>query len=214
MRDKSREKVCSNAQQLGTVFLNYIAQRFHGSSLSQIQCALETAKEVHAGQTRDDGTPYILHPLRVALSIMQELNMYNAELICAALLHDTAEDNELYTPDYIEAEFGGKVGLIVRTLTKPKESIRSREEINEAYFRRLQSSGEECKLIKIADKLDNVRDAVNSPDPEKRRRTKREAEDFYIPLCESLEDVQQRKTIRGLLEKAIDILNKTNLDSQ
>ncbi|MBI1926840.1 HD domain-containing protein [Candidatus Poribacteria bacterium] len=207
MRNNSDEKRCNTVKELRATFLNHIAQRFDERSFKPIHRALKLAEDAHAGQTRDDDTPYILHPLRVALSLMQELDGYDAELLCAALLHDVAEDHERFTSDFLEAEFGSRVGSIVRTLTKPKASEKTREQINELYFERLWGSDEDCKLIKLIDKLDNVRDAINCPYPDNRQRTASEAREFYLSLAESLRDTRHRRIVLNLMNEAIDMLS-------
>jgi len=195
MKENMNGKPCIALKELRTTFLNHVAQRFDECSLNKITRALEVAEDAHAGQTRDDDTPYILHPLRIALFLLQELDVYDADIFSAALLHDVAEDQERFTPDYIEAGFGSRVGSIVRTLTKPDEPTKTREEINQVYFERLRDSDEDCKLIKLADKLDNVRDAINSPYPAKQRRTAAEAKDFYLLLAASLRDTRRQQII-------------------
>jgi len=195
MKENMNGKPCIALKELRTTFLNHVAQRFDECSLNKITRALEVAEDAHAGQTRDDDTPYILHPLRIALFLLQELDVYDADIFSAALLHDVAEDQERFTPDYIEAAFGSRVGSIVRTLTKPDEPTKTREEINQVYFERLRDSDEDCKLIKLADKLDNVRDAINSPYPAKQRRTAAEAKDFYLLLAASLRDTRRQQII-------------------
>jgi len=206
MKENTNEKLCVDLKGLRAKFLNRVAQRFDENSLKKIHRALEIAEEAHAGQTRDDDTPYILHPLRVALSLMQEFDIHDADILCATLLHDVAEDHKQFTPDYIEAEFGTRVGSIVRTLTKPEEPTKTREEINQVYFERLRHSDEDCKLIKLADKLDNVRDAINCPYPAKQWRTAAEAKDFYLSLAASLRDAQRQQIILKFMKKAIATL--------
>ncbi|MFQ6039707.1 MAG: HD domain-containing protein [Candidatus Poribacteria bacterium] len=207
MKKNTNGKLCVDFKELRAKFLNHIAQRFDGRSWKKIHRALEVAEYAHAGQTRDDDTPYILHPLRIALFLLHEkLDIHDVDILCAALLHDVAEDQERFTPDYIEAEFGTRVSSIVRTLTKPDEPTKTREEINEVYFERLRHSDEDCKLIKLADKLDNVLDAVNCPYPAKQRRTAAEAKDFYLSLAASLRDKKRKQIILKFMNEAITTL--------
>jgi (p)ppGpp synthase/HD superfamily hydrolase len=94
----------------------------------------------------------------------------------------------------------------VQVLTKPTDPTQTRGQINQRYFSRLLHATEDCKLVKLADKLDNVRDAPNSPDLAKRRRTAAEARDFYLRLVRSLSDAQRREVILNLLEAEIEHL--------
>lgn len=203
MKENMNEKPCLALKELRATFLNNVSQRFDERSLNKITGALEVAENAHAGQIRDDDTPYILHPLRIAFFLLHELDIHDADILNAALLHDVAEDQEQFAPDYIEAEFGTRVSSIVRTLTKPNDPTKTREEINEVYFERLRHSDEDCKLIKLADKLDNVRDAVNCPYPAKQRRTAAEAKDFYLLLAASLRDTRRQQIILKFMNEAI-----------
>lgn len=204
MKENMDAKPCVALKGLRVAFLNNVSQRFDERSLKKITRALEVAEDAHTGQTRDDDTPYILHPLRIAFFLLRELDIHDADILSAALLHDVAEDQERFTPDYIEAEFGARVSSIVRTLTKPSDSAKTREQINEVYFESLRYSDEDCKLIKLADKLDNIRDAVNCPYPAKQQRTVAEAKGFYLnSLAASLGDTRRKQIILKFMKKAI-----------
>ena len=182
--------------------LQLTGQRFQPDAGRRIKQALELASSAHAGQARDDGTPYILHPVRVALSLIEELGLNDADLICAALLHDSVEDNMHIGLQQIEAAFGPRVRVVVEQLTKPRAATRA--EVNAIYFLRLQSAAEDSKLVKLMDKLDNVRDSANCPEPAKRQRTLEEARTVYLPLAGGLRDRRLRSAIERLLRTAID----------
>lgn len=206
MKKNVCKKLCVNLTELRSIFINHIAQRFQGSSLKKIHRALKIAENVHKGQRRDNGKPYLLHPLRIALSLMQELNINDADLLCASLLHDVLEDHEHLSHESIRVEFGERVSSIVKCLTKPNNLGKTHEEVNEVYFKRLEESDEDTKLAKLIDKLDNLRDAVNCPDNEKRLRTIEEAKNFYLSLASSLKDSNHRRITLNLLNEAITTL--------
>jgi guanosine-3',5'-bis(diphosphate) 3'-pyrophosphohydrolase len=193
--------------------LSDVVRRENGKAWPEVHKAMKRAAEAHLGQKRDDGTPYITHPLRVTLSLALELDVWDADLLCAALLHDAMEDARPLTYADIRNHFGIRVAHIVKVLTKPSNLFLNREQVNRLYFCRLFHADEACKLVKLTDKLDNVRDAVNSPDLTKRRRTAAEARDFYLELARSLSDVQRRQIILALLQDAIKTLeDQTALD--
>ena len=177
-------------------------QHFDPGTALRITRALDLASSAHHGQTRDDGTPYILHPIRVALSLIEELGLNDADLLCAALLHDAVEDSADIRIERIQDEFGSKVRMVVEQLTKPIAATRT--EVNGVYFQRLRTIAEESKLVKLLDKLDNVRDSPNCPELAKRRRTLEEAESVYLPLAGSLKDPNMRSKIECLMQTAID----------
>ena len=184
--------------------MEWSGRRLDAESVTILGRALAVARQAHAGQVRDDGTPYIAHPFRVALSLAKEFDVDDPELLCAALLHDAVEDAAHLTAAQIEQDFGPRVGHIVQQLTKPSDPTLGRAEVNRIYFGRLAQADEDCKLVKLADKLDNLRDALNAPDPAKRRRTAEEAQQFYLVLAQDLEDSFQRQRVLERMNQAVD----------
>lgn len=180
-----------------------IACRFSPTDRERVYRAVVRAKKAHSNQVRDDGTPYVAHPIRVAESLIHEFRVCDPDVICAAILHDVVEDQDQMTLNDIRAEFGDRVVSIVQTLTKPKGPRLSRDSVNKAYFKRLRHADEASKLVKLADKLDNVRDSVNSPSLTKRRRTAHEAQTFYLKLAAGLASPARRDIIMRLLAEAI-----------
>ena len=87
-----------------------------GAERKQIRLAFEMAVDAHKNMRRKSGEPYIIHPLRVAQIVVNEMGLGATAAICA-LLHDVVEDTEL-TLDDIKREFGIKVSRIIDGLTK------------------------------------------------------------------------------------------------
>ncbi|XP_076227005.1 metazoan SpoT homolog-1 [Nomia melanderi] len=115
----------------------------------------------HKNQKRKDaeGTPYINHPIGVANILIQEGNIHDPAVILAGLLHDTVEDTDT-TFEQIESEFGIEVCNIVKEVTDDKN-------LPKAERKRLQiQNAPKCsykaKLVKLADKLYNLRDLEKS----------------------------------------------------
>ena len=178
-----------------------IESTFRGDEVKVILSALDLAAEIHANQRRDDGSPYIDHPVRVAIIVIEKLGRRDIRSVCTALLHDVIEDSEVDAQMLrlrLIALFGPEIASGVQTLTKPPRGRMSREEINVEYFARLRIAPDWIKIIKLADRLDNLRDLVNSPNPEKRARMLLETNTFFIPLIETLGD----KIVVGLLGTA------------
>ena len=145
--------------------------------LAQVCHAYEVAHEAHTGQTRDEGTPYIAHPIRVAVSLVDELNIYSPTLICSALLHDVIEDCEITRED-IGRMFGDEIAEVVWLLTKLEE-VRLSE-----YLARIEAAAHTgAPLVKLCDRLDNLRSVVHTPRLEKKRRYIRTTEDLFLPLA-------------------------------
>ena len=129
------------------------------ADLTRIISAYEMAENVHQFQKRNDGTPYFWHPTRVMKILLDELNVTDPELLCAALLHDALEDSDILTPEVLEYNFGPYVSYIVETLTKEirVEDGPLREQIDKEYVQRLMNSTEDCRIIKLSDRLDTLR---------------------------------------------------------
>jgi guanosine-3',5'-bis(diphosphate) 3'-pyrophosphohydrolase len=115
----------------------------------------------HRNQRRKDAdaSPYINHPLALARTLAAA-GMMETEVLCAALLHDTVEDTET-TFTELEERFGDQVASIVREVTDDKS-------LNKPERKRLQvekaaSKSREAKLVKLADKISNLRDILNDP---------------------------------------------------
>ena len=145
--------------------------------MAQVHHAYEVAKEAHAGQTRDEGTPYITHPVRVAVSVVDELNIHSPTLICSALLHDVIEDSDVTRED-IGRMFGEEIAEVVWLLTKLEE-VRLSE-----YLARIETAAHTgAPLVKLCDRLDNLRSVVHTLRIEKIHRYIRTTEDFYLPLA-------------------------------
>jgi guanosine-3',5'-bis(diphosphate) 3'-pyrophosphohydrolase len=124
--------------------------------------AADFAAQRHRHQLRKDGiTPYIAHPLRVALVVAVEFGCTDPEVLAAAILHDTIEDTETDYEDLSE-RFGGWVADAVATLTNNKSL--PEEEREAEYHRRLATADWRVLLIKVADACENVRDSARGPD--------------------------------------------------
>ncbi len=111
-------------------------------------------RERHGTQTRrGSDTPYWVHPVRVAMTLMQ-WGITDRDLLVAALLHDTVEDTPT-TPDEIRARFGIRPSELVVWLTAPEGRMR---DSTREYYRRLLAQGPpDAHVLKIADRSDNLR---------------------------------------------------------
>ena len=144
-----------------------------GDPLALILKALAFSAHKHRDQRRKDpqASPYINHPIGLANVLRNEGGIRDEAVICAALLHDTVEDTET-TPEELQREFGLRICRIVLEVTDdqrlPKQE-RKRLQIEHAPH-----LSRRAKLVKLADKICNLRDVANSPparwDLERRRQ--------------------------------------------
>jgi (p)ppGpp synthase/HD superfamily hydrolase len=159
-----------------------IDEIFSVDDRKDIREALKVAEACHKGQKRDEGTPYILHPIRVGLILLNELGVNDPVPVIIALLHDVMEDSDI-TEAEIESRFGTKVAHAVKVLTKKKDYGLSKEERDRLYIENLSEADPVIRRIKLSDRLDNVRGLHRSPDPGKRRKYWQETRDVYLPFA-------------------------------
>lgn len=154
--------------------------------------AYELALSAHDGQLRKDGSPYILHPLEVA-EICMDLEM-DADSIIAAILHDVVEDTSVRL-NQIRQLFGNDVANMVDSLTKIKKidffarfTGRNKASNQARNLQKLfvaMTNDYRVIVIKIADRLHNMKTLGSMPD-HKRQRISRETLEFYIPIARRL----------------------------
>jgi GTP pyrophosphokinase len=152
-----------------------------------IDAAYHLAEQAHATQRRDNGDPYFSHPVAVA----EILAGYRLDIasIATALLHDVVEDTS-YKLSEIEARFGKEIAGLVDGVTKltrlELQSDRTKQAEN---FRKLvlaMSRDIRVLLVKLADRLHNMRTLHFVRDPDRRRRISRETMEIYAPLAERI----------------------------
>jgi SAM-dependent methyltransferase len=154
-----------------------------GNYLDLIEKAYRFAEKNHAGQKRDEGTDYFVHPLRVAYILLDELKITDPNVICVALLHDILEDSPI-SHTMLREIFGEQITSMVKTLTKEDATeYPSKEERDRVYLERIKEAPLEVCLIKLSDRLDNVRYLHLSPSQEKQLKYYRETCEKYLPLA-------------------------------
>ncbi len=133
-----------------------------GSQLGAFVKALAFAADKHRDQRRKgaDASPYINHPIALANVLANEGGVEDATVLCAAVLHDTIEDTKT-TADEIQSLFGSRVAAVVLEVTDDKsldKQVRKQRQVERAPH-----LSPEAKLVKLADKISNLRDILASP---------------------------------------------------
>ncbi|RTH00581.1 RelA/SpoT family protein, partial [Thermus scotoductus] len=155
----------------------------------KVREAYRFAEEAHRGQLRKSGEPYITHPVAVA-EILASLRM-DADTVAAGLLHDTLEDCGV-APEELERRFGLAVRKLVEGETKVSKlyklaNLEGEEKRAEDLRQMFIAMAEDVRIIivKLADRLHNLRTLEHMP-PEKQRRIAKETLEIYAPLAHRL----------------------------
>ena len=166
--------------------------------------AFKFSERAHYGQKRSSGAPYLHHCVEVA-KILAELHLDSSTVACG-LIHDVVEDTAVTVAD-VAAEFGKEIAAIVDGVTKIGNiSFQSREERQvENYRKLLLSIAKDVRviLIKLADRLHNMRTLDYLPE-EKRRRIAQETMDLYAPLAHRFGMAQMRWELEDLSFKHLE----------
>jgi guanosine-3',5'-bis(diphosphate) 3'-pyrophosphohydrolase len=134
--------------------------------------ALAFAAHKHRDQRRKnvEASPYINHPIALASILCNEAHVTDTAVICAALLHDTVEDTDT-EPEELEQEFGPVICNIVREVTDDKTLDKAKRK--QCQIDHAAHISDKAKLVKLADKINNLRDMARNPpagwDLERRR---------------------------------------------
>lgn len=178
-------------------FLNRL-MNFPRDDRETIMFAYDIAKHAHHGQTRQTGERYFEHPRSVALILMDECRISDPSIIIGALLHDAMEDTDIFgsyhnlaysdwvrvTDFRITKAFDKKTAETVIALTKPKidyNEVPDDPAATKRYYENLANATPEALLIKMADRLHNLRTLKHTL-PEKQQRKLDETLNVYIPL--------------------------------
>ena len=199
---------CKNLDELIGVLVKYHPE----ANVELVEKAYHFAEEAHAGQKRKSGEPYFIHPRTVA-GILADL-MLDAPTIAAGLLHDTVEDCENVTLEVIEKEFGQEVALLVDGVTKLKRlDFTSRVEQQAESIRKMilaMSKDIRVVLIKLADRLHNMRTLKSQP-PESQKRIAQETLDIYAPIAHRLGVYKIKQELEDLCLRYLDPEGYQNL---
>jgi guanosine-3',5'-bis(diphosphate) 3'-pyrophosphohydrolase len=162
-------------------------QNYHpDADVDLLRRAYIFSAKAHQGQTRLSGESYLVHPIEVA-AILANLKL-DAATVAAGLLHDTIEDTPI-TSEEIVSLFGEEVAMLVDGMTKlSRMELQSREQREADNFRKMivaMAKDIRVILIKLADRLHNMRTLKSLP-PEKQKRIAQETLDIYAPLANRL----------------------------
>ena len=188
MKDFKKTSVCSSSspEECMELLFELIGDNCTEKEACDIKRAYQIANEAHAGQKRLSGEPYIVHPLSVAI-ILASLGMDEASII-AAILHDTVEDTKMTNAE-VKREFGETIAELVEGVTKiGKVPLQTKEEQQAENIRKMliaMSRDIRVIIIKLADRLHNMRTLMFKPE-QRRREIALETIEIYAPIAHRL----------------------------
>jgi (p)ppGpp synthase/HD superfamily hydrolase len=170
---------------------------FPGADAGLLRRAYAVADHWHSGQSRKSGAPYITHPLAVAI-LLADIGMDTTTLV-AALLHDTVEDTGL-TIGQVKAEFGAEVAVLVDGVTKLDGSKWGDHAEGETFRKMILAASIDLRVlvIKLADRVHNLRTLGHHAKREKRERIARASMELLVPFAQRLGLYDYQREIEDL----------------
>lgn len=182
---------------------NKIIATAPGIDIKKIVKAIDIIKEYHSEQKRKSGEPFYLHPVEVAKILLDYSQ--NEDLVLAALLHDTLEDTSLHPMD-IKTIFGARVAELVLGVTKIDFSGIPRTLNEQENLKYLQQADRDVMIIKLSDRIHNMRTIEGHEKEEKRRKIAQETLDFFVPRAKDLGLMGIYDELKALAEKVLHLL--------
>lgn len=167
------------------------------TDLELVLRSMEFAAIRHRDQRRKDteASPYINHPIALANILCSEGRVSDVDVICAGLLHDTVEDTAT-TLEEVEAEFGARIRRIVEEVSDDKSLPKA--ERKRRQIERAAGVSQAAKLVKLADKIANLRDMAERPPADWSLQRRQEYFDWARAVVDELRGVSPA------LERAFD----------
>lgn len=166
---------------------------------AMVKKAKEFAEKKHAGQTRKDGTPYFIHPTRVANTVQKNKKSHvKKELVAAAYLHDTVEDCGV-SIDEIKKEFGELVASLVNELTSDKDEL-IKQGKTKYLLEKMKRMSNWGLFLKLADRLDNIKDL--------RKASQQFRNKYFKETSEILTGLTKERKMTGSQKQIINKINK------
>jgi GTP diphosphokinase / guanosine-3',5'-bis(diphosphate) 3'-diphosphatase len=167
-----------------------ISEHFTSNDAHWIEMGKAAAERAHLGQYRGDGSPYAIHPFRVALLALDYEQFCTKESVVACFLHDAIEDTDL-TQEDLSRQFGCVVGNLVAAVTRSRpqnETPTEKRDGKIANWHRIMAAPRDVRVIKTFDYCDNLISckfiAPDKPAFAKIPRWLMEAQMYYLPLAE------------------------------
>jgi (p)ppGpp synthase/HD superfamily hydrolase len=162
-------------------FARLIGSYDNTDDIVKLTRAFGLATKLHMGQQFNKDEPYISHPLRVAMILVEELQLRDTDLICAALLHDAGEASQEEMQDCGERTYS-----IARASMEPADRQENKEKALEEFYSKMARASKDARYVKVADKLDLVRSMKGQAI--KAAKYREEMEKYVVPLANATDD--------------------------
>lgn len=188
-----------------TLFVNTV-DKMEVEPRIKLSLAYCLAEKAHKGQYRKQNKTsqapkqeYIIHPTRVMLILALEVGETDPALLAAALLHDVIEDGEgRVTLVMIKKQFGEEAADYVNRLTKPEGELDGKlsPEQDHAYHELIANSCIQVRLAKLADRIDNLRNALKLDDVGFQKKQLAETRQYFLPLAKKTNSYMHAELLR------------------
>jgi (p)ppGpp synthase/HD superfamily hydrolase len=175
----------------------------HPDNACRIADAFQFAEAAHRDQTRDEGTPFISHPVAVAVILWQELGCRDVDVLLAALTHDVLEDCDWLDAVVLASVIGERATDMVTHVTKRRVPEGEKAARDQRYLEALRELPSESRLLKLADRIHNLRCVPLAGDPAKAERYLKVSRDEFLPLA-----LMTDATAARLIESACDEIER------
>jgi len=170
-----------------------VFNEFSFEEKNKMMRVLAFAEKAHTGQEREGGVPYIIHPIRAALILIEKAKIRNVDLVCALLLHDVLEDTDV-KEKAIKEQFGAEILRLVEIVTRRRsadETIEERIKNKQKKIQEIASSDKNARIVKLCDRLDNRYSQEFLPEDHcSKQKNNRWDKDFelYLPIAKKTND--------------------------
>ncbi|HXL95600.1 MAG TPA: HD domain-containing protein [Streptosporangiaceae bacterium] len=152
-------------------------------TVERVDGAVEFAREWHGEQKRPTGAPYLDHLLEALEILVRGARIYDADILCAAVLHDVVEDTPCTLAD-VRLRFGSRVAELVGWVTIPEtEPGEDKATVKESYLRHLAQAPRDALRVKLADRASNVQ-TLRNLNPDKQRTYYAQTVTYIMPLAQ------------------------------
>lgn len=172
--------------------INLILAQLAPGDVDRVQTTYQFAAAAHAGQVRDEGSPFIEHPVQVVVILWNELGNRKVDVVLAALCHDVLED----CPDIDPAVLGDLIGQnaleLVLAVTKRGVADHLKAARDSEYLDSIRHASHDVRLLKLADRIHNLRSIPAAGDRAKARRYLNVSRDAFLPIAAATDITAER----------------------